>query len=89
MTTYPRVKMKTFELQLADVVDIGSMGSDGWNTAIVKQIEGDNVTLFRPYGTNADFSYTGGVLCYVGIEQYVVPRSSSMEFFVHRRTDLR
>lgn len=89
MTTYPNVKMKARDLQLGDVIDIGSMGSAGWTTAIVKQIEGGNVHLFRPYGTTADFSYTGGVICYVGMEQYTVPLSSDMEFYVHIRQELK
>lgn len=58
------------ELQLADVVQL----HDGpWGTAIVKQIKDNEVTFFRPYGHANEFSYTGGVICYIGIEVFSQP----------------
>lgn len=60
--------MKNSELQLADRVcrlDDPSLG-----TSVVKQIENGVITFFRPYPHTGDFSWTGGVLCYVGIEQW-------------------
>jgi len=54
------------ELQLADQVSRpGTLG-----IVAVKQIQDGIVTFFRPYTHTADFSYTGGVLCYVGIEEW-------------------
>lgn len=88
-TTYPRTMIKARDLQLGDVLNIGSLGTAAWHTAIVNRIEGENIHLFRPYGTHADFSYTGGVICYVGIEQYTIPRMSDVEYYVHERCDLK
>lgn len=53
---------------LGDIVSLGF--NDGeYDCATVCQIHTDGtVDLFRPYTHTADFSYTGGVICYVGIE---------------------
>lgn len=53
--------MKNSELQLADVISRPTMNG----IAVVKQIANGQITFFR-----ADFSWTGGVLCYVGIEEW-------------------
>ena len=64
-------EIRTDELQLGDMVTQNPYQRGApWSTCIVKQISDDEVTLFRPYGTTADFSYTGGVICYVGIEEF-------------------
>jgi hypothetical protein len=53
---------------LGDIVSLGWSDS-GYDTATVSQVyEDGTVDLFRPYTHTADFSYTGGVICYVGIE---------------------
>lgn len=62
--------IKASELQLGDVVSL--FPNSPFSTAIVKQIKDGYATLFRPYGTTADFSYTGGVITYIGIEEYEV-----------------
>lgn len=67
--------MKIFELQLADVVR-RSDDSHPFNTMTVKQIEKDWITFYRPFVHTADFSHTGGVLCYVGIEEFKVSMQS-------------
>jgi hypothetical protein len=58
--------LKADELQLGDVVELFE-GPYGCGT--VKQIKDGMITFFRPYTATADFSYTGGVICYVGIEE--------------------
>ena len=57
--------MKAAELRLADRVRLfeGEFGD-----AVITKIEEDAVTAFRPYATTADFSYTGGVIPYIGTE---------------------
>ena len=65
------LKIKTSQLQLADVVRM-SPDTMAFSTAIVTQIKDNIITLFRPYGVTADFSYTGGVICYTGIEEYTI-----------------
>lgn len=58
--------MKNSELQLADVISRpGTIGA-----VTVKQIEDGQIHFFRPYSVTADFSWTGGVLCYIGIEEW-------------------
>lgn len=63
--------MNNSELQLADTVT--RQGTDGLVT--VKQLTDTDVTFFRPYTHTGDFSYTGGVICYVGIETWTEQRS--------------
>jgi hypothetical protein len=77
-------KIKARDMKLADYVSLHATGL--FDTAIVSNITESDVHLFRPYGTNADFSYTGGVICYVGIEQYSIPRDSQVEYVLLRRT---
>lgn len=60
--------VKINELQLGDVVAL--YPEMAFSTAIVSNIKDGYVTLFRPYGTSADFSYSGGVIPYIGIEEY-------------------
>jgi hypothetical protein len=79
-------RVKRSELQLADVIDpFPDYGFDAWQAAIVKQITETEIRLFRPYGATADFSYTGGVICYVGIEEYALPRDDSAVLLIRRR----
>lgn len=81
------LKIKPRDMKLADTVRYNPFGK--WSNAIVKQITATDVVLFRPYGTTADFSYTGGVICYVGIEEYTVPLSSDMEYELLDRMELK
>lgn len=75
------------DMRLADTVAYSPFGA--WNRAIVKQITPTDVVLFRPYGTTADFSYTGGVICYVGIEQYTIPLSGDAQYELLDRKELK
>ena len=76
------------ELKLADTVRLND-GEMPWCYAIVKQIKDGNVTLFRPYGTTADFSYTGGVITYVGIDEFTIPMSDHRSVEVVERKELK
>ena len=54
------------DLQLADNVRLG----DGpYMDAVVVQIKDDMIHLRRPYMATADFSYTGGVIATIGLEE--------------------
>lgn len=70
-------ELKASELELGDVVCCPGM-SGAWSTAVVIRIEPDAVTLFRPYATTADFSYSSGsgrgqaVIPYIGTEQFPI-----------------
>jgi hypothetical protein len=85
-TAYAHVRLPAKYLQLADVVQLE--GIDGFNTALVKQVTAEEVTLFRPYGQHADFQYTGGVICYIGVDEFKIARND-VNYLVLRRTDLR
>jgi hypothetical protein len=75
------------ELRLADTVILDGLAP--WRAAIVNKITDTEVTLFRPYGTTAEFSYSGGVICYVGIEEFTIPRQSSVPVEVVARKELK
>ena len=77
------------DMQLADVVQMVGGFNEGWGASIVKQVTDQDVTIFRPYGHHANFSYTGGVICYVGIDEYNLRRDSSVEYELLRRTELK
>lgn len=54
---------------LGDVVELDCSSGHTYNHCTVSKVHADGtVNLFRPYTHTADFSYTGGVICYVGIE---------------------
>lgn len=84
-TTYPNREMPVKDLQLGDLIRV-SPGPFG--TAIVKQVTKEIVTFFRPYGVSEEFSYTGGVICYVGMESIEVRTDSSHKFYVYERKEL-
>jgi hypothetical protein len=82
-------ELPAIELQVGDTVRLDKGGYGPWMTAIVSKIENDLIHLFRPYGTTAGFRYTGGVICYIGIEQFTRPLVKTERFFVYRREELR
>ena len=92
-TTYPCAWIKAADLQIGDTITIGSENLNKpqgpWLNAIVQQIDNQEVTLFRPYGHADGFKYTGGVICYVGIETFKVRRDSPSEYFVWQRETLK
>lgn len=61
------------DLQIGDVV---SMGNWEYSSATVKQIKNNVVHFFRPYVQTSDFEHTGGVTCFVGVEEYTVYQDS-------------
>ena len=86
-------KIKTSELQLGDTVCAhgvaDSMPPRPRSTSLVVQIKDGQVHLWRPYGITADFSYTGGVIPYVGIETYSVGQGDTGEWTLYNRQELR
>lgn len=84
---YNFMKVKAKDLKLADTII--SLGTGAcWNNALVKQITDNDIMLFRPHGTTADFSYTGGVICYIGIEEFTIPKNDC-EYEVLERKNLK
>jgi hypothetical protein len=78
-------KVKACNLKLGDVI---AAYEGAFGTAIVVKIEERDIKLFRPYGTTADFSYTGGVIPYTGVESYSIPRNDA-EFTVWHNTGVK
>ncbi len=72
-----------FEMELGDTVC--RVYSDGWpmdwGTMIVKRLTDDSVTLWRPYGTTADFSCGESVICYMGLEEFTMDRADHFKCF--------
>lgn len=62
------------DLVVGDTVVLDTMIDSPYGACTVKQIRDGWVTFFRPYVHTDDFIYTGGVICYVGIEEWKAPR---------------
>jgi hypothetical protein len=73
-------------LQLADTVNLGF---GPWGNAVVTQIKNGTITLSRPYVHTADFSYTGGVIPYIGMETLTFNQSSTTKYELLERKSLR
>jgi hypothetical protein len=87
MTEYLNGKeLPLTELKLADCVEAFS---GPYGTAIVRKIEGDIITFYRPYGAHHDFSYTGGVICLTGVEEFTRMITARETMRVWRREELR
>lgn len=82
------INLHASELRLADVVLLERINA--YHTATVKNIKSDGtITLFRPYTQTADFSHTGGVICYIGVEEWsFIPRAEE-RFTVLERKELK
>lgn len=80
--------IKTEDLQLADVISLEDCNYP-FSTSIVKKIEGEVITLFRLYGTTANFSYTGRVICYIGFEEYKAYKGDSHNWILWERKNLK
>jgi hypothetical protein len=77
------LKVKATDLRIGDVVRLNDLP---WSTSIVKNIKDNLIHLWRPYGTTADFTYTGGVICYTGTEDYTIPANHLEVDLLERRT---
>lgn len=78
---------KAAELQLGDTVDLFDSGPFG--SAVVTQIKDGFVHVFRPYCVTTDFSYTGGVIPYIGTETMVFQVDIEREFRVWHRKEIK
>lgn len=73
---------KIDQLQLGDKVRIPGYGE--FMDGVVSQITDSDVTVLRPYMVSEDFSYTGGVICYTGLETISYQKSSDARLIVLR-----
>jgi hypothetical protein len=74
------------ELKLGDTVEVFE---DAFGSAVVNQIKDGSVHFFRPYATTEDFSYTGGVIPYIGIETFTRPTTDTSTVKVWRRKEVK
>jgi len=67
------VKMQ--DLELGDTVTRKEEGQGitKYSHMTVRNKTDKEITFFRPYVVSEDFSYTGGVICYIGIEEFKAP----------------
>lgn len=65
-------KIQARELNLGDTIRPNDPNAYGdYMIKQIKQIDDRvEITAYRPYAHHNDFSYTGGVICYVGIEEW-------------------
>lgn len=92
MTTYPNKEFIVADLRLGDVI---KQFEGPFGTAIVNKIEPGSpgtVTMFRPYGTTADFTYGGfdpygRTICYHGMEETTFLMDSKAKFLVYQRAN--
>lgn len=85
MTNWKVQDLPISQLQLGDTVEVfeGCFG-----TAVVNQIANGSVHFFRPYAMTEDFSYTGGVIPFIGIETFTRPITDNSTVKVWRRKTL-
>ena len=81
------ITIQAKELKLGDVIQCLGINQE-FSTGIVKQVKSDSITIYRPYAVTANFSYTGGVICYTGIEEYQIPRNDDV-YNVFSRKELK
>lgn len=63
-------------ITLGDIVKLRGSGNTYSEGTVKKVNEDGTFVVFRPYVHTADFSYTGGIICYVGIEEYTTDEDS-------------
>lgn len=83
----PAQQIAIRDLRLADVCQVLDNGP--WGSATVTQIKDGVVHFERPYGTTSDFSYTGGVIAYVGCERFTRFLDDDRTILVWERKDLK
>ena len=82
------MKIAIKDLRLADTV---KLYEDCFGDGVVFKIDPDKSAVYirRVYMTTADFSYTGGVIPYIGTEDCVYFFWEKKELEVYNRKDLK
>lgn len=79
-----KATIKSSDMRLADTIQF----YDGaYGTATVKKINEKTLLLYRPYVITQDFSYTGGVICSVAIEEITIPLDET-KYVIYARKNL-
>lgn len=75
--------LKANEMKIGDVVKLANVTSAYSHSTVIKIDKENNlITLFRPYVHLADFTYTGGVIPYVGTEKHEIWMNSPCEYIL-------
>ena len=76
MTVYDQIPGESLtpasDLHLGDVVRVFN---GPYGDATVKGILDNGILLFRPYVSTADFHIGDNVICYIGVEEFMVSKS--------------
>lgn len=72
------------DVNLRDVVLPVWSSNLAYTVSTVIDKRNQQIKLFRPFVHTSDFEYTGGVIPYIGIEEYWVPDDSI--FYVLKRS---
>lgn len=83
----PGDRIPASDLQLADHVQVIPIAGP-YVSGTVIDIEGGWAKVLRPYVHTADFSYTGGVIPYIGFE-HVMVRLDATPIILWERKQLR
>ncbi len=75
------------DLKLGDIIKC-SYSDIPFDTGIIKKEDINSWVVFRPYGVSEDFTYTGGVICYTGLEEFRINKDDH-GFLVYSRKDLK
>ena len=75
------------QVQLADTIRL--IEGVAFGDATVKQITDEEVILDRPYTHSGDFSYTGGVILYTGIEECRLWKGGEKKYTLLGRKELK
>ena len=80
-------KICTLDLDLGDHIKLFEYGQ-AYETYLVIRLEYGLVHLRRPYMTHSNFSYTGGIVWSVGIEECTIRRSVDSIVWLMRKSTL-
>ena len=69
--------VKASELQIGDIIRLSSI-DNGYADCTVYNLENGSAHLIRPYIHTADFLHTGGVITYIGQEDFSIPLNDTM-----------
>jgi hypothetical protein len=71
-------------LRIGDVVEQTDCNDRPYGTAYSQMVvinkTDDEITFFRPYVSLSNFTYTGGAIPYIGVNQFTSPTNHPMKY---------
>ena len=71
-------KSKVRDLNLGDIVRVSS-GMEYSSATVYRKLDDGSACVWRPYVHTGDFTYTGGVIPYIGLEDFTLSPDSEVE----------